>query len=91
MKKNILTAYLPFLVRVKVYIDRARAYYAYGQLFALITIALKLFGIHVSTLYLFLGIPAILVLSAVIGWLDIDHAVPYRTVTCYICYVQTAQ
>lgn len=52
------------------YLDRARMYYTYAQVVTLGILCLKSFGVPIKSIYVILGVPALVLVSVVLGWLD---------------------
>lgn len=67
----MLNKIVPFLIRQKVYIDRARMYAGYLTIPSLLLILLKTFGVPVTPIYVVAGLPALLVLMIIIGRIEI--------------------
>lgn len=61
---------LHLLITCKVYLDRARMYYGYAQMFAIITLLLNAINVPIKPLYFIVGVPIFLVVSVLIGWAD---------------------
>lgn len=61
---------LHLLITCKVYLDRARMYYGYAQMFALLSLMLNAMHVPLRPLYFVVGVPLFLALSVLIGWVD---------------------
>lgn len=61
---------VPFLIRQKVYLDRARNYYGYAAFPSMVLLILRSFNVPLTPRFIAIGIPAFVLGSLLLGWLD---------------------
>lgn len=61
---------VPFLIRQKVYLDRARAYYGYAAFPSMIILVLRSFNVPLTAKFIAIAVPVFLIGSLLIGWVD---------------------